>query len=249
MIHWGAERLLWLLVLVPVLAALLVLGAWLKRRALRQLADPLLVPRLTDSRSPRWALVKVVCVLSGLVLMIVAAARPQWGEKLQVVKGRGIDIVIALDASRSMLATDIAPSRLARAKTQIASLLDNLSGNRVGIIAFAGSAQVMCPLTTDVEAAKLFRTSSIRPACRRGPARTSARGGGGRVAVRPRRDVQGTDSHHRRRQPGRRPEPRHAHRRRRPHPAVRRGVSTPARRSPRRRPRGPATRRTPTARS
>jgi Ca-activated chloride channel family protein len=88
--------------------------------------------------------------------MIVAAARPQWGEKLQVVKGRGIDVVIALDASRSMLATDIPPSRLERAKVQLASLLDNLSGNRVGIVAFAGTAQIMCPLTTDVEAAKLY---------------------------------------------------------------------------------------------
>ena len=156
MIHWGAPQLLWLLVVVPALALLLLLGAWLKRRALRQLADPTLVPRLTDSRSARWAAVKVACVLSGLVLMIVAAARPQWGEKLQVVKGHGIDVVIALDASRSMLATDMPPSRLERAKVQIASLLDNLSGNRVGIVAFAGSAQVMCPLTTDVEAAKLF---------------------------------------------------------------------------------------------
>ena len=156
MIHWGAPQILWLLVVVPALALLLVLGAWLKRRALRQLADPTLVPRLTDSRSARWAAVKVVCVLAGLVLMIVAAARPQWGEKLQVVKGHGIDVVIALDASRSMLATDIPPSRLERAKVQIGSLLDNLSGNRVGIVAFAGSAQVMCPLTTDVEAAKLF---------------------------------------------------------------------------------------------
>jgi Ca-activated chloride channel family protein len=155
-IHWGEARLLWLLVLVPALALLLLLGAWLKRRALRQLADPTLVPRLTDSRSPRWAAVKVVCVLLGLVFMIVAAARPQWGEKLQVVKGHGIDVVIALDASRSMLATDIPPSRLERAKVQIGSLLDNLSGNRVGIVAFAGSAMVMCPLTTDVEAAKLF---------------------------------------------------------------------------------------------
>jgi Ca-activated chloride channel family protein len=155
-IHWGEPRLLWLLVLVPALALLLLLGAWLKRRALRQLADATLVPRLTDSRSPRWAAVKVACVLMGLVFMIVAAARPKWGEKLQVVKGHGIDVVIALDASRSMLATDIPPSRLERAKVQIGSLLDNLSGNRVGIVAFAGSAQVMCPLTTDVEAAKLF---------------------------------------------------------------------------------------------
>ena len=156
MIHWGAPRLLALLFLVPVLAALLLVGAWLKRRALRRLADPELVPRLTDSRSPRWAGVKVACVLIGLVFMVVAAARPQWGEKLQVVKGRGIDVVIALDASRSMLATDIPPNRLSRAKTQIASLLDNLSGNRVSIVAFAGEAQVMCPLTADVEAAKLF---------------------------------------------------------------------------------------------
>ena len=156
MIHWGAPQLLWLLALVPALAALLVLGAWLKRRALRQLADPTLVPRLTDSRSARWSAAKVACVLSGLVFMIVAAARPQWGEKLQVVKGRGIDVVIALDASRSMLATDIPPSRLERAKVQLASLLDNLSGNRVGIVAFAGTAQIMCPLTTDVEAAKLY---------------------------------------------------------------------------------------------
>src|SRR6185369_4059720 len=144
------------LVMVPALSLLLLLGAWLKRRALRQLADPTLVPRLTDSRSARWSAVKVACVLLGLVFMILAAARPQWGEKLQVVKGLGIDVVIALDASRSMLATDMPPSRLERAKVQIASLLDNLSGNRVGIVAFAGSAQVMCPLTTDVEAAKLF---------------------------------------------------------------------------------------------
>ena len=156
MIHWGAPQLLWLLVVVPALSLLLLLGAWLKRRALRSLADPALVPRLTDSRSARWAAVKVACVLSGLALMVVAAARPQWGEKLQVVKGHGIDVVIALDASRSMLAADIPPSRLERAKVQIASLLDNLSGNRVGIVAFAGDAQVMCPLTTDVEAAKLF---------------------------------------------------------------------------------------------
>jgi Ca-activated chloride channel family protein len=126
MIHWGAPHVLWLLVAVPALALLLLLGAWLKRRALRQLADPTLVPRLTDSRSARWARSRWRACL-GLVLMIVAAARPQWGEKLQVVKGHGIDVVIALDASRSMLATDIPPSRLERAKVQIASLLDNLS--------------------------------------------------------------------------------------------------------------------------
>src|SRR5262249_37651796 len=155
-IHWGEPRMLWLLVAVPVIAALLLLGAQLRRRALARLADAGLVSRLIDSHSPRWAALKIACVLVGLALVVIAAARPQWGEKLQVVRGRGIDVVIALDASRSMLATDIAPSRLTRAKTQIASLLDNLASNRVGIVAFAGEAQVMCPLTPDVEAPKLF---------------------------------------------------------------------------------------------
>ena len=156
MIHWGAVQWLWLLLAVPGIAALLLVGAWFRRQSLARLADPALVPRLTDSRSPRWAAAKQACLLLGLAFAIVAAARPQWGEKLQVYKGKGIDIVIALDASRSMLSTDVTPTRLARAKTQIASLLDNLTSNRVGIVAFAGDAQVMCPMTTDVEAAKLF---------------------------------------------------------------------------------------------
>ncbi|HEY6194427.1 MAG TPA: VWA domain-containing protein, partial [Candidatus Eisenbacteria bacterium] len=156
MIRWGAPHLLILLVAVPIALLVLLAGAWLKRRSLARLADPGLVPRLTDSRSPRLAAIKAALLLAGLALLVVALARPQWGEKLQVFKGRGIDIVIVLDASKSMLATDVTPNRLTRAKTEIAALLDNLSTNRVGIVAFAGDARVMCPLTTDVEAAKLF---------------------------------------------------------------------------------------------
>src|ERR1043166_6877906 len=156
MIRWGAPHLLILLVAVPIALLVLLAGAWLKRRSLARLADPGLVPRLTDSRSPRLAAIKAALLLAGLALLVVALARPQWGEKLQVYKGRGIDIVIVLDASKSMLATDVAPNRLTRAKTEIAALLDNLSTIRVGIVAFAGDARVMCPLTTDVEAAKLF---------------------------------------------------------------------------------------------
>ncbi|TFG85770.1 MAG: VWA domain-containing protein, partial [Gemmatimonadales bacterium] len=156
MIRWAAAQYLYLLLAIPLVIAVIATGGWLKRRNLRQLADPELVPRLTDSRSPRLAATKVLCLVLGLLFTILAAARPQWGEKLQVYKGRGIDIVIALDASKSMLATDVKPSRLSRAKTEIASLLDNLSTNQVGIVAFAGDAHVMCPLTPDTEAAKLF---------------------------------------------------------------------------------------------
>ena len=156
MIRWAAAQYLYLLFVLPLVVAVIATGGWLKRGNLRRLADPGLVPRLTDSRSPRLAATKAVCLVLGLLFTILAVARPQWGEKLQVVKGRGIDVVIALDASRSMLATDVKPSRLSRAKTEIAALLDNLSTNQVGIVAFAGDAHVMCPLTPDVEAAKLF---------------------------------------------------------------------------------------------
>jgi len=156
MIRWGAPQYLVLLAVVPLLALAMWGGAWLKARRLRQLADPPLVPRLTDSRNPRLAVVRAICLLLGVLLLVLAVARPQWGEKLQVYKGRGIDIVMALDASKSMRATDVKPDRLTRAKSQIAALLDNLSTNRVGIVAFAGDAMAMCPLTPDVDAAKLF---------------------------------------------------------------------------------------------
>lgn len=156
MIRWAAPHYLYLLLAVPVLAALLALGARLKRRQYRRLADPDLVPRLTGSYSGSLALLKSALLLAALLFLVVALARPRWGERLQVYKGRGIDIVIALDASKSMLATDLKPNRLERAKGAVAQLLDGLSANQVGITEFAGDCYVLCPLTPDVEAAKLF---------------------------------------------------------------------------------------------
>jgi Ca-activated chloride channel family protein len=155
-IRWAAPHYLYLLLAVPVLAALLALGAWLKRRQYRSLADPELVPRLTVSYRGSLALLKSVLLVAALAFLAVALARPRWGEKLQVYKGRGIDIVIALDASKSMLATDLRPNRLERAKGAMVQLLDALSANQVAITQFAGDCYVLCPLTPDVEAAKLF---------------------------------------------------------------------------------------------
>ncbi|GAC1603498.1 MAG: hypothetical protein NVS4B10_16110 [Myxococcales bacterium] len=93
---------------------------------------------------------------SGLALLCVAAAGPQCGERTEIIKRSGVDLVIALDASTSMLARDVRPSRLERAKLEIAALLDQLKGDRVGIVVFAGEAFVQCPLTVDYSAAKLF---------------------------------------------------------------------------------------------
>lgn len=156
MIKWTRPELLWLLLLVPVGAAMALLRQRLRLRLLSRAIEPSLVPRLTGSLSTRLTTLKSVLLLAGYALIVIAAARPLWGEKMQEFRGRGIEVVIALDASKSMLAQDIRPSRLERAKAELTLLLDELAGNAVGIVAFAGDARLMCPLTTDIDAAKLF---------------------------------------------------------------------------------------------
>jgi Ca-activated chloride channel family protein len=92
----------------------------------------------------------------GLFFLLVAAAGPQCGERTELVKRTGIDLVIALDASNSMLARDVKPSRIERAKLEVTALLDRLNGDRIGLVVFAGDAFIQCPLTTDYAAARLF---------------------------------------------------------------------------------------------
>jgi Ca-activated chloride channel family protein len=155
-IRWGAPVYLWLLLLIPVGFVLLFLRRHMQRRALTNVIDPHLVDAVTPDYGRGLAALKQVLLLIGIALLLVAAARPRWGEKLQIYKGRGIDVVIALDASKSMLAEDVKPSRLVRAKTELSAFIDGLAGNAIGIVAFAGDAHVLCPLTTDADAAKLF---------------------------------------------------------------------------------------------
>ncbi len=156
MINWGAPQMLYLLFILPVVVAVFILVRAIERRRVRRLIEPQLLARIEPGRSTVWEGVKLTLLVLGIGLMVVALARPRWGEKLQMFKGRGVAVVIALDASKSMLAEDVKPNRLERAKTEVAALLDELAGNAVGIVAFAGDAYVLCPLTTDVEAAKLF---------------------------------------------------------------------------------------------
>jgi Ca-activated chloride channel family protein len=134
----------------------MVLRAARRRRALAKAVDPELVGRLTPDYSAGLVTFKQLLVIAGSALLLLAAARPKWGEKLQLYGGKGIDLVIALDASKSMLARDVSPNRLTRAKTELSVLLDELAGNAVGIVAFAGDARLMCPLTPDLDAAGLF---------------------------------------------------------------------------------------------
>jgi Ca-activated chloride channel family protein len=94
-------------------------------------------------------------LLAGTFL-VLALARPQWGAKVEEVRRKGVDVIIAMDVSASMLAEDVKPSRLARAREEVDTLIDSLEGDRVGLVAFAGEATVACPLTLDYSAAKVF---------------------------------------------------------------------------------------------
>lgn len=142
----------WLLLL---LSAIPVVGAawlWLFRRSqsrLSLLIAPALQAKLMPPRSSAIFYAQFALVLAGLVLLALAAARPQWGHKDEKVFARGRNVLIALDVSRSMLAKDVHPNRLERAKTDIMDLIADLKGDRAGLLAFRSKGSLLCPLTTD----------------------------------------------------------------------------------------------------
>jgi Ca-activated chloride channel family protein len=146
---------LWLLLAVPALVAGLALRHEWRRRMLARLGHLQQIRRLTASVSTPRRLAKAVLLVLGLSLVILSLARPQAGERSTLAKAVGIDIVVALDFSKSMLARDAYPSRVERAKAELGRLIDSLRGDRIGLVAFAGET-LSYPLTTDYTAAKLF---------------------------------------------------------------------------------------------
>lgn len=149
----------YLLAIIPFLAGLLVLFLLWKRRTLAKYGDWQVIRRLMPDYSIGKSIVKFVLIILALVSLIVALADPQTGSKLEKVKRKGIDLMICLDVSNSMMAQDIKPNRLERAKQSIVRLIDNLEGDRIGIIVFAGKAYTQLPITTDYAAAKMFTAS------------------------------------------------------------------------------------------
>jgi len=142
--------------LIPVLVLLFWYLGRNRKKILQKFADKELHKTIfpTDSNLKRWT--KFIVILFALGCLIVAAANPQVGTKLTEVKQTGIDVFILLDVSNSMMAEDIKPSRLEKAKYQISNLINKLRGDRIGLIIFAGQAYVQIPLTTDYSAANLF---------------------------------------------------------------------------------------------
>ncbi len=144
------------LVVLPVLVGLFWTAARSRRRALDVFGDVELVQKLTASVSlvaRRW---KAGLQVLAIGLLLVALARPQFGTRVEIVRSVGQDIVVAVDLSRSMLAEDVAPNRLERARLAILRLMGNLDGDRIGLVAFAADAFVQSPLTVDYSAAGMF---------------------------------------------------------------------------------------------
>ncbi|MCI0624657.1 MAG: VWA domain-containing protein [Acidobacteria bacterium] len=154
--HIADPQYLHLLWLMP----LLVLFYWWsfrqKRKALLRFADSSLVAQLVRGVGQTKQKVKVVVFLLFFLFVLLALLRPQWGTKLETVRRTGVDVVIALDTSLSMETQDVVPGRLEKAKHEIRALIDVLQGDRVGLVVFAGTSLVNCPLTIDQNAVKLF---------------------------------------------------------------------------------------------
>ncbi|MDZ7292436.1 MAG: VWA domain-containing protein [candidate division KSB1 bacterium] len=156
MIRFANNFALYFLLLVPLLIIFFYFVFRWKRQAMQRFGNLLLMQQLTPSLSRKRQVWKIVLLLAALLFAVLALARPQVGTKLEEVKREGVDVMIAIDVSESMNAQDMKPSRIAKARHEVASFIDKLEGDRVGIIAFAGEAFVQCPLTLDYGAAKIF---------------------------------------------------------------------------------------------
>ena len=154
--RFGNPGFFWLLSSIPVLIGLFILMHQRKRAALLRFASLELIKRLIPPDTQSRQILKAVFFLLFVFFGVIALTRPQFGVKMELVERKGIDIMVAMDISKSMLAEDVAPSRLERAKFEIARFIDLLKGDRVGLIVFAGESFVQCPLTLDYGAAKMF---------------------------------------------------------------------------------------------
>ncbi|RTE54604.1 VWA domain-containing protein [Arenibacter aquaticus] len=156
MIQLDEKTYLYLLFIIPMMIVLFVLLQIWKKRTQKKFADLSLLKRLTPERSKFKATVKLILILLGIASLTLALANPKIGTKLETVKREGVDIVFAVDVSKSMLAEDIAPNRLEKAKRLVSEIINQLASDRIGIIAYAGQAFPQLPITTDYGAAKMF---------------------------------------------------------------------------------------------
>ncbi|MBA4321426.1 MAG: hypothetical protein C0408_01280 [Odoribacter sp.] len=156
MFRFANPEYLYLLLLLPLLILLWILNEYRKRRAMMRFGNIELVKKLIPELSKIRPALKFVLQLIALSLGIIMLARPQFGSRIEEVKRQGVEVILALDVSNSMLAGDIQPDRLERAKQAISRLVESLDNDKIGLIVFAGDAYTQIPVTTDYISAKIF---------------------------------------------------------------------------------------------
>jgi Ca-activated chloride channel homolog len=154
--RFGEPLYFYLIGLIPLLIAFLIWAEKKRGKLSAQFVDSSLLSRLVSPGIEEQRRRKTNLLIWGLVFLMIALTQPRWGFQWEDLKQRGVDIIVALDVSNSMRATDIKPSRLERAKHKVADLLHMLKGDRVGLVAFAGTSFLHSPLTLDYQAAEMF---------------------------------------------------------------------------------------------
>lgn len=156
MFRFETPEYLYLLLLLPVLAVAHYLWMFRKSRNLKRYGDPVLLRPLMKDVSRLRTEVKFWLLQFSLLFLVIALARPQYGTKVETRKRNGIEAIIAMDISNSMLAEDVRPNRLEKAKMMISNLVDNMTDDKIGLIIYAGQAYVQLPITSDYVSAKMF---------------------------------------------------------------------------------------------
>ncbi|MGC9150740.1 MAG: vWA domain-containing protein [Microbacter sp.] len=156
MFQFAQPDYLFLLLIIPAIWGLFIYSRMMKRKNINRFGNPELLKALMPNYSASRPVVKFYLLLVALVFVILALARPQFGTSTQTVKRHGIQVMFAVDVSNSMMANDVTPSRLDVAKQLLSSLFNKLTQDQIGIIVFAGEAQVQLPITSDNIAANMF---------------------------------------------------------------------------------------------
>ena len=147
---------LYFLAVIPIIVILFLINLYWKRKKQREFGDVELVKKLSPEKSVFKPVLKITVLLLALASLIIGLANPKIGTKMETVKREGIDVVFAIDVSKSMLAEDMAPNRLDKTKQIVSQIINQLGSDRIGMVAYAGSAFPVLPITTDYGVAKMY---------------------------------------------------------------------------------------------
>lgn len=146
----------YLLLVIPIMTVVFLYLLYWKRKKQREFGDLNLIEKLSPEKSTFKSILKFIVVSLGIICLIIGLVNPKMGTKLETVKREGIDIIFAIDISKSMLAEDVAPNRLEKSKQLVSQIINKLGNDRIGIIAYSGNAFPVLPITTDYGVAKMF---------------------------------------------------------------------------------------------